>query len=45
VLQIVINIIETPEKSITRQLGKYIHKFKIVYRKNKKRVLTKFKSV
>lgn len=41
VLQILSNIIENPKKPIARQLWKYVHRVKIVCKKNKKRVLAK----
>ena len=45
VLQILITLIENREKPITRQLCWSIHKFKMGYRKYKKRVLIKLKLV
>lgn len=42
VLQIISNIIDFPKKPIARQLWKYMHKFKIIFNKNVKR-LTNFK--
>lgn len=45
VLQIISAVIENTEKPIARQLWRHIHKFKILFRKNKKRFLTKLNSV
>lgn len=45
VLDILIKIIEKPEKPIARQFWSYIHKFKLKYSKIEKRVLTKKRSV
>lgn len=45
VLHIISTIIENSEKPIARQLWRYIHRFKLLYKKNKKRFLTKFKLI
>lgn len=45
VLGIIGAILENPKKPIARQWWRYVHKFKLFYRKNKKRFLTKLKSV
>lgn len=43
VLEILCKIINSNKKPIARQLWRYIHLFKFIYRKTKKRVLAKFK--
>jgi hypothetical protein len=43
VLQILESIIEYPQKPIARTWWRYIHKCKLFYKKNKKRIVTKFK--
>jgi hypothetical protein len=43
VLHILSTIIENPEKPIAQQWWRYLHKCKLVYGKNKKRLLAKFK--
>lgn len=45
VLQILSTVLENQGEPIARQLWKYMHKFKLVYKKNKKMFLTKFKLV
>jgi hypothetical protein len=45
VLQILSTVLENQSEPIAKQLWKYMHKFKLVYKKNKKMFLTKFKLV
>jgi hypothetical protein len=45
VLRIIGTILENPEKPMARQWWRYVHRFKLFYRKNKKRLLTKLKLV
>ncbi|QBN19859.1 glycosyltransferase family 10 domain-containing protein [Flavobacterium nackdongense] len=43
VLDIISNMIENPKKPIAQQWWRYLHHCKLLYRKNKKRLLVKFK--
>jgi alpha(1,3/1,4) fucosyltransferase len=43
VLDIISNIIENPKTPIAQQWWRHVHRFKLFLRKNKKRVLAKFK--
>jgi hypothetical protein len=45
VLDLLSSVIENPRKPIAQQWWRYLHQCKLVYRKNKKRVLVKFKLI
>lgn len=45
VLAILSDIVENPAKPIAQQWWKYVHGCKLLYRKNRKRLLTKFKKI